>query len=147
LVELPGSDYNTNAQVRDLEGLVERLPKPTSTSEQAIAPRKRPRTAKQLNAEQKAQLVAGYQEGAKLRELGRQFGIHPGTAGLILRRSGTEMRPKGLSPEQELEAERLYSSGLSLMRVGDRLGADGETARRTMISRDVRLRDSSGRPR
>ena len=46
--------------------------------------------AKQLNAEKAAQLIAGYQARAKLRELGQQFGIHRETAGLILRRTGSK---------------------------------------------------------
>ncbi|WP_281388940.1 tyrosine-type recombinase/integrase [Kribbella qitaiheensis] len=64
-VDLWVADCDTNAQVRDLERLVKRLPKPTSTSERATAPRKRPGTAKQLTAEQTARLTAGYQEGAE----------------------------------------------------------------------------------
>ncbi|QNE18691.1 helix-turn-helix domain-containing protein [Kribbella qitaiheensis] len=142
-----GSYYNTNAQVSDLERLAKQLPKPTTSREPAAASRRRPRTAKQLNAEQTARLIAGYRAGAKLRELGRQFGIHPDTAGLILRRHGVKMRSKGLSPDQEVEAERLYATGLSLKRVGERLGVDGETVRRTLIANDFRLRDQHGRSR
>ena len=55
--------------------------------------------AKQLNAEKAAQLIAGYQARAKLRELGPQFGIPSETAGLILRRNGIESRRRGLSAE------------------------------------------------
>lgn len=146
-MDLPGPDYNTNTQVRDLERLAKRLPKQASSPEPAIAPRRRPRTAKQLNAEQAAQLIAGYQAGAKLRELGQQFGIHPETAGSILRRNGIEIRQRGLSVEQEAEAERLYATGLSLKRVGERLGVDGETVRKVLMSRGMRPRDQSGQGR
>jgi DNA-directed RNA polymerase specialized sigma24 family protein len=90
-------------------------------------------------------MIADYHAGAKLRELGAQFGIHPETAGLLLRRNGVEMRLKGLSAEQETEAELLYASGLSLRRVGQRLGVDGETVRRVLVSRGVRMRDTHGR--
>lgn len=146
-MDLRGPDYNTNTQVRELERLVKQLPKPTTSPEPAAAPRRRPRTAKQLNAEQAAQLIAGYQTGTKLRELGRQFSIHPQTVGLILRRCGIKVRPKGLSAAQGAEAERLYATGLSLKRVGERLGVDGETVRKLLRGRGVRLRDQHGRVR
>lgn len=119
-MDLRGPIYNTNVQVRDLERLVERLPRPGSGDVPAVAPRKRSRTARQLNAEEAKELIAGYQAGAKLRELGAQLAVHPGTAGLILRRNGIKMRPNGLSLDQEIEAERLYATGLSLKRVGEK---------------------------
>jgi DNA-binding CsgD family transcriptional regulator len=137
--------YNTNAQVRGMERLVERLPKRGLTPQAASAPRKRPRTAKQLNEEQTAELIAGYRAGAKLRELGKLFGIHPETAGRILRRHGVQMRPTGLSPDQEAEAGQLYAGGLSLKRIGQRLGVDGETVRKVLIKHGIRLRDHHGR--
>jgi len=144
-VDLQGAYYNTNAQVRDLERLVKQLPKWISAPEPAITPRRRPRTAKQLHTEQTAQLIAGYQAGANLRELGTRFGIHPETAGSILRRNGIQMRQKGLSPEQEVEAERLHATGLSLKRVGERLGVDAETVRRVLRNHRIQLRDRQGR--
>jgi hypothetical protein len=70
-------------RIRDLERLLTHLPAPTSGTAATPAPRKRSRTAKQLNQQEKAQLIASYQAGAKLRELGAQFGIHPETVGLI----------------------------------------------------------------
>jgi hypothetical protein len=59
-VDLPGPYYNTNAQIRDLERLVKQLPQRTSPESATAALRRRPRTAKQLNTEQSAQLVASY---------------------------------------------------------------------------------------
>jgi DNA-binding CsgD family transcriptional regulator len=128
-----------------MERLVRQLPKRTSAPEPAIAPRHRTRTAKQLHTEQAAQLIAGYQAGATLRELGTRFGIHPETVGSILRRNGIQMRPKGLSPEQEATAERLYATGLSLKRVGQRLGVDAETVRHILRNHGIQLRDRQGR--
>jgi hypothetical protein len=126
-VDLPGPYYNTNAQIRDLERLVKQLPQRTSPESATAALRRRPRTAKQLNTEQSAQLVASYREGASLRELGARFGIHPDTAAVILRREGVAMRPKGLSPEQVASAVKLYGPGWSSARIGDRLGFNGTT--------------------
>lgn len=128
-----GRHCNTNAQVRDLERLVKQLPKQTFEPEPADRPRSRARTARRLNGSETEQLIACYQAGAKLRELGAQFGIHPETAGLLLRRNGIEMRANGLRPDQELEAERLYGTGLSLKRVGERLGVDGRLFGRSSV--------------
>jgi hypothetical protein len=55
------------------------------------------------------------------------------------------MRPKGLSAEDEVEAERLYATGPSLKSVGERLGVDGETVRKTLLKREVKMRDQHGR--
>jgi lambda repressor-like predicted transcriptional regulator len=143
-VDLRGPDYNTNVQVSKLEQLIKWLPKPSSAPEPATPPRKRPRTAKQLNAEQTAELIIGYQSGTTLRELGKQFGVHSQTASAILRRNGITMRSNGLSEEGQREAERLYASGLSLRRVGERLSVDGETVRQVLRRRMIKLRTRHG---
>jgi hypothetical protein len=92
-----------------------------------------------------AQLIAGYQAGTKLRELGTRFCIHPETAGSILRRNGIQMRLKGLRPEQEVEAERLYARGLSPKRVGEQLGVDAEIVRGVLRNHGIQLWDRQGR--
>jgi hypothetical protein len=143
-VDLRGPDYNTNAQVSDLERLVKQLSKRTSASELATARRKRPRTAKELAVEETPQLIAGYQEGGDATEAGGTVRHPPGDCRIDPAATGVEMRPKSLSPDQEV-AERLYATVLSLKRVGERLRADGETDRKVLIRPDVRLRDQHGR--
>ena len=57
-----------------------------------------------------------------------------------LKRAGVPFHERGLTDEQETEAERLYLSGWSLQRLADRDGKDDETIRR--ISRSgVHMRD------
>lgn len=55
------------------------------------------------------------------------------------------MRPKGLSPEQDVEAERLYATGVSLKRVAEQLGVNAETVRRVLRNHGIQLRDRQGR--
>jgi hypothetical protein len=119
-VDLGGAYYNPKDQVRALEQLREKLPS-FDAPELTTARRDRPRRARQLDSDQVQQLIAGYQSGATVYELGERFGIERRTVSSILHRSGVPMRRRGLSPEQVDEAIHLYKLGWSLARVGDRL--------------------------
>jgi hypothetical protein len=90
----------------------------------ATAKRDRPRRARQLGDEQVQELIAGYQSGSTVYELGAQFGIERRTVSTILHRHGVPMRRRGLSPDQVDEAIHLYNLGWSLARVGELLGVD-----------------------
>ncbi|QNE18687.1 helix-turn-helix domain-containing protein [Kribbella qitaiheensis] len=79
--------------------------------------------------------------------LGTRFGIHPDTAGLILRRERVAMRPKGLAPKQVVEAARLYEEGWSSARIGRRLGFNGATIVTALSKQGVRTRGAQERPR
>ncbi|WP_132301228.1 hypothetical protein [Kribbella sp. VKM Ac-2568] len=70
-MDLQASQYN-DMQISDLERLVKELPGPSSHAPRTPPERRRSRTAKQLNADESAQLIARYEAGAKLRELGTQ---------------------------------------------------------------------------
>jgi hypothetical protein len=107
-------------------------------------PMTRSRTAKQLNTEQTAQLIASYTDGANLRKLGAQFGIHPDTAGLILRREEVTMRPKRLTPDQVTEATRLYEAGWSSARIGEGPGFNGTTVISALRASGVSIRNQNG---
>ncbi|MGN6330327.1 MAG: hypothetical protein ACTHOD_01590 [Motilibacteraceae bacterium] len=52
------------------------------------------RTARKLDGEQVAELIAGYKAGVKVFELGKRFGIDRRTVGLILKRNGVTTRPR-----------------------------------------------------
>jgi helix-turn-helix protein len=146
-VDLRGASYNTNLLVDELQRLVKRLPDLPSPMHPTAPPLERTRSAKHLNPAETEHLIAGYQAGATLRELGAWFGIHPATAGSVLKRNGVQRRRTGLSAEQQVEAERLYATGQSLRRIGDRFGVDGETVRRVLIGRGTPIRTPSGASR
>lgn len=125
--------------------MFERLPERTAESEPPSATQ-RTRTAKQLKSGEIDELIAGYEAGATLKELGARFGIHPATAGLILKRNGVQLRPRSLTDDQVREATRLYSSGWSSARIGDRLGFNGTTIITALRRCGVMIRDSHGQP-
>jgi hypothetical protein len=145
-VDLGGAYYNPKDQVRALEQLREKLPsldipKPTPTI------RDRPRRARQLGDEQVQQLIAGYQSGATVYELGDRFGIERRTVSSILHRHGVPMRRRGLSSDQVDDAIHLYNLGWSLARVGQHLDVDHTTVLNKLRERGVPTRDTHGRPR
>ncbi|WP_425301637.1 helix-turn-helix domain-containing protein [Nocardia farcinica] len=58
----------------------------------------RPRRARQLDADEVAELITGYQAGATVYELAARFGIERRTVSNILHRHEVPMRRRGLSP-------------------------------------------------
>lgn len=109
-MDLGRAYYNPKDQVRALEQLREKLP---SLDAPAPTPTKRDRTrrARRLGNDQIQQLIAGYQSGSTVYELGDRFGIERRTVSNILQRHGVPMRRRGLSPDQVDDAIHLYNLG------------------------------------
>jgi hypothetical protein len=139
-------NYNTKSQAEALETLLRKLSDPTEPTPPP-ADRPKPRRARQLDADQVQELIAGYQAGATVYELGDRFGIERRTVSNILHRRGVPMRRRGLSSLQVDKAIHLYNFGWSLARVGDHLGVDHTTVLTKLRERGVPTRDSHGRPR
>ncbi len=121
MVDLRGAYSNTKDQVRTLEELRDKLPS-LDTPEPSSTKRDRPRRARQLGADQIEELIAGYQAGATVYELGDRFGIERRTVSYILHRNGVPMRRRGLSPDQIDDAIHLYKLGWSLVLQGQMYG-------------------------
>jgi hypothetical protein len=121
-VEVRGPYSNTKDQVKALEQLRDKLPS-LDTPEPPSIKRDRPGCARQLGTDQIEQLIADYQSGATVYELGDRFGIERRTVSNILHRHGVPMRRRSLSRAQVEDAIHLYNLGWSLARVGDHLGA------------------------
>jgi chromosomal replication initiation ATPase DnaA len=145
-VDLRGAYYNPKDQVRALEQLREKLPR-FAAPEPTPIKRDRPRRARRLGEQQVQQLIAGYQSGATVYELGDRFGIERRTVSNILQRHGVTMRRRGLSPDQVNDAIHLYSLGWSLARVGQHFDVDHTTVLNKLRERGVPTRDTHGRPR
>lgn len=96
-MEVPGRYYNTKVLVGQLEALIAKLPAHSSPAPPR-PDRPRVRTARQLDVEQTAELIAGYRAGATIYELGRRFGIDRRTVGTILKRNGVPTRRASPSP-------------------------------------------------
>lgn len=80
-----------------------------------------------LRADEIEALIAGYTEGATLRELAARFGIHRHTVAKHLKDAGVQRRLQPLTASQIEEAARLYAEGMSVMEVGAKLGVHGST--------------------
>ncbi|HEX5115945.1 MAG TPA: hypothetical protein VFW65_12175 [Pseudonocardiaceae bacterium] len=145
-MEVREAYYNPKDQVKALEQLREKLPS-LDTLLPATAKRDRPRRARQLGAEQIQELIAGYQAGSTVYELGAQFGIERRTVSNILRRHGVPMRRRGLSPDQVDLAIHLYNLGWSLARTGEHLKVNHTTVLNTLREHGIPTRDTHGRPR
>ena len=145
-MDVRGPYSNIRDQVRVLVELRQKLPSLDSPEPPSIK-RDRPGRARQLGTEQVEQLIADYQSGATVYELGDRFGIERRTVSTILHRHGVPMRRRGLSPDQVETAIRLYNLGWSLSRVGDHLGVAHTTVLSALRERDILIRDSHGRSR
>ncbi len=131
--------WNAKAQLKYLRHVISTLPRADVLLVER-EPRPTPRTAKQLRGKQLEEPVAACETGGTLRKLADQFGVTPQTVSNLLKRQG--ITPRWRLTEADVdEAERLYARGLSLERVGDRLGVSGCAVRYRLNKRGVRMRD------
>ena len=73
------------------------------------------------------QIVEAYMAGGTVYDLAREFDCHRVTISAVLKRRGATLRRLPPSDEQVSEMIRLYESGLSLSKVGERLGFNATT--------------------
>ena len=146
MVDLGGGYYNLKPQVAALESLRRKLPAPT-TPAPPPADRPKPGRARQLGTDQVRALIAGYEAGETVYQLGARFGIERRTVSEILHRHDVPMRRRGLSAEQVDEAVHLYGLGWSLAKVARHLGVDAMTVSNKFRERGIPTRDAQGRPR
>lgn len=87
------------------------------------------------------QLVADYQAGLCLTELGERYGLHRQTAKAHLERCGVTIRSElpALDEEQVAQAVRLYADGWGLNPIAGRLGVAPNTVKRALLARGVQL--------
>jgi hypothetical protein len=145
-VDLGGPYYNTKTQVGALETLRRKLPDPT-TPAPPPADRPKPGRARQLGTDQVQELIAGYESGETVYQLGVRFSIERRTVSEILHRHNVPMRRRGLSPEQVDNAIHLYNLGWSLARIGRHLGVEHTTVLAKLRQRGILTRDTHGRRR
>jgi hypothetical protein len=81
-----------------------------------------------LSPMQVDELVALYEAGATLAELGEPFGVHRRTAAAHLVRRSVPIRRRGLDECNLAEAVELYAGGLTLMEVGLRFGVSQQAS-------------------
>lgn len=101
---------------------------------------------KRLDEDEIGQLVAEYRAGSTIYGLAAKFGCHRTTVSEHLRTHGVQMRLRPLTEERIREAVRLYGSGLSSAKVGERVGATDKTVLARLRERGVVVRDAHDRP-
>lgn len=82
-----------------------------------------------------------------MKALAEELQLTRQTIARVLKREGVTLRQIGLSDIQVDDAIRLYQSGLSLARIGEKFNVDHGTVRRQLLRRGVAMRDSHGRER
>ncbi|MFC5379161.1 helix-turn-helix domain-containing protein, partial [Brachybacterium sacelli] len=93
------------------------------------------------------ELVARYQAGATLVELGERFSVHRRTVAAHLVRRSVPIRGRGLDESHLAKAVELYADGLTLMEVGSRFGVSQQTVRRALAAEGVVIRPGGRRAR
>lgn len=128
----------------DLERLLAQLPQdlePGPCAERK--PRKRRIT--ELKGEELSAMIADYTAGATITHLAATYGYNRVGISDALKSAGVEVRRQGLSTAQVDEAERLYTAGQSLARIGERLQVNPGSVRAGLLQRGVTMRPASQR--
>jgi IS30 family transposase len=88
------------------------------------------------------QVIAGYQAGATIYQLGNQFGIDRKTVSRILHRHNIPMRRTSLTPDQVDQAVHLHENGWSTTRIAEQLDSTQRTVQRRLAERGITTRAS-----
>lgn len=110
-MEVLGAYPNRNISQEQLTKLLNLPTDPARTQEQPVEAV--PNRARRLSAEQTAELVARYESGETVYELGSRFGIHRTTVGVILKREQVTTRWRVLTESDIAEAIARYQAGAS----------------------------------
>jgi DNA-binding CsgD family transcriptional regulator len=145
LVDLGGAYYNPKPQVEALEKLLRKLPDPGAPAPPP-AKRRKPGRIQRLEPDHVEKLVARYQAGATVYELGDQFGIDRKTVSWTLRRHDVPMRRTGLRPDQVDQAAGLYKEGWSTAQIAERMNTDQRTVQRRLGEQGITMRGTHRQP-
>ncbi|WP_373084168.1 hypothetical protein [Sneathiella sp.] len=99
---------------------------------------------KRLNEGQINQVVNSYRAEATVYKLAEEFECHRNTTSSHLKTNKAVMRLTPPSTNQIDEMVRLYKSGLSLAKVGSRIGFPTQSVVRYLRERSVMSRNSHG---
>ena len=89
-------------------------------------------------------MIERYEAGETSTTLAQAYGVAKSTILGILRANSVVVRRQPLTANQLSEATQLYSSGLSLSQVAERLDVNQETMRVAIVGAGVTLRPPTG---
>ena len=143
------STADTNKWSHLIESVFE-SPIPTSDSRttldyQLVGPIRQQQS--RLTEAQTLKLVEGYESGATVCELAKEFRCSRQTVSERLKKAGVTMRHQSPTPEVVDAMVRLYLSEPSLVEVGKQLGFCANTVASCLRKRGIQVRDTHGRSR
>lgn len=95
---------------------------------------------KRLTDSEVDQLIVAYREGSTILELVARFDCDRKTVMRFLKLHCVETRYWRLNEAQIVEAVELYGHGMSLAKLGRRLGVDPKTVKARLVERNIGLR-------
>lgn len=101
------------------------------------------RTAKQLRESEVDELVLAYKAGSSVCKLAKEFEVHRGTVGRLLRGRGVDTTPVALTPAQVKLSAELYTEGWSLVKIGKHFGVSENTVHRKLRAAGVAMRPAT----
>lgn len=118
----------------------ERPSEPSVTDSRGRVVRSVGKTQTFLSAAEVDELVALYEQGMTLVQLGERFGVYHRTVAAHLVRRSVPMRVRGLAEEHTSEAVRLYEGGMTLMEVGLHFGVSQGAVKRAVAAAGATIR-------
>lgn len=118
----------------------ERPSEPSVTDSRGRVVRSVGKTQTSLSAAEVDELVALYEQGMTLAQLGERFGVYHRTVAAHLVRRSVPMRVRGLAEEHTCEAVRLYEGGMTLMEVGLHFGVSQGAVKRAVAAAGATIR-------
>ena len=109
--------------------------------------RMHPKRAKRLSSTQLARLVERYKSGATVYALALEFAIDRRTVSNHLKQEDVIMRLQPPTEDTVEEMIHLYTSGLSLVKVGELVDVSADSVLNYLRKHGVDRRDPQGRPR
>jgi hypothetical protein len=89
--------------------------------------------------------VERYRAGATVYDLAAQFGIGRDTVARRVKAEGVRLRRTSLTADELARATKLYESGLSTIKVGEKLGRHDTTIWMSLRRAGVQMRDAHDR--
>lgn len=128
--------------------LLERFQKLLNLPRRKPDPPRQPRkqTPHRLTADQQAEVLERYLAGEKAHRLAKDFHVHRTTIAKLVADAGVH-RQRSLTPDEVIEAIRLYRQGWSCESIGQHLNRSAKTIWAALKQAGVRLRDTHGRER
>jgi transposase len=100
-----------------------------------------------LSFPNRAEVVSDYRKGDAVKDIAARYGIHRATVTEVLRKAEVPARRYGLPESVRAEAAWLYTQGLGIRAVADRLGISYEGARSGIVDCGAVLRPPGRQPK